>query len=134
MDCCFSSVIGLYPLSRIFYTWGLFLYPCSHLTPCCVSTPLVEGTLAVGTIGGPVHLHFQFVSKAGRGSPLCSSYKDTSEGGTLWDPPATKMQLQSKADLYAVLGSLANQQQVALRDKGMTQVLDPENCFSTDHS
>lgn len=54
--------------------------------------------LAVGTVVGPVHLHFQFVSKAGRGSLLWSSYKDTSEGGTLWDPLTTKMQLQSKAD------------------------------------
>lgn len=45
-----------------FFTPGvIFLYLGTHLPPCCISMPLVAWALAVGTVGGPVLLHFQFV-------------------------------------------------------------------------
>lgn len=133
MDCCFSSVIGLCALGRIFLHLGNIFCVLAHIW-LLVAFPLRWWRghwLWAQLLALCICIFSLSVSKAGRGSLLWSSYKDTSEGGTLWDPLATKMQLQSKADFYAALVSLANLQQVAPGDKRMTQVLDPEYCFST---
>lgn len=115
LDCCFGSAIRLSHLARNFYSLGLFfvsLYKSDSLLHFHV------WTLVVGTIGGPCAPAFflpsscAFVSvfKAGRGrQELCLSYRDTSEGGALWGPLATKiLQLQSNADFCASLVFLAN--------------------------
>lgn len=78
----------------------------------------------------PVHLHSFSLSVSNTGrerKQLCSFYRDAAEGGTLWDPPATKMQLQSNADFCAGLVPLAGSR----RGAGMTRVLDAEYCTST---
>lgn len=56
-----ALTLGCVPWVGFFTPGHYFLYPCTPLTPCCISTPLVAWALAVGTVGGPVHLHSQFV-------------------------------------------------------------------------
>lgn len=58
--------LGCVPWVEYFYTWGLF-FVSLHASGSLLRFHTVGG---MGTVVGPVHLHSQFSSKAGRGSPL----------------------------------------------------------------
>lgn len=117
----FQLSLGCVPWVGFFTLGGYFLH---------TSESLLHFRTAGGTGTGVGTLCFctfsLSVPKAGRGAS-CAPVTGTH----LKVEPFETHQLQSKADFYAALVSLANLRQAALGDKGMTKVLDLEYCIST---